>query len=231
MSDVYAIKLKSPIPETLYHRFMKFVGKKKEERILKFRRREDAERTLIGDVFIRTIICDRFHLENRKLTFEYNDFGKPFITNVPDFHYNLSHSGKWVVCAVDYYPLGIDVERIKPIDFSIAERFFSQTEYMDLMEKKEEERLGYFYDLWTLKESYIKARGKGLSLPLSSFSIRKNNATITIESESDESWYFMQYPIDPDYKFSVCAGNFHFPIEADILSPEELAEIIRLKGS
>lgn len=224
MCDVYAIELKSPIQDSLFHQFLQFVGKEKEERVLKFRRREDAERTLIGDVFIRTVICNQFHLENRDLKFEVNDYGKPFVQNIPDFHYNISHSGKWIACAVDISPLGIDVETIRPIDFSIAERFFSKTEYKDLMEKQEEERLEYFYDLWTLKESYIKARGKGLSLPLDSFSIRKNKTGITIIKENDDPCYFMQYPVDPGYKFSVCAGNFHFPVQVEILSPEALAD-------
>ncbi|MBN2533250.1 MAG: 4'-phosphopantetheinyl transferase superfamily protein [Spirochaetales bacterium] len=209
---------------------MKFVGEKKEERILKFRRREDAERTLVGDAFIRTIVCNQFHLKNSDLEFECNEYGKPFVMNIPDFHYNLSHSGKWVACAIDYEPLGIDVEGIRPIDFSIAERFFSKTEYEDLIAKPEQEQLEYFYDLWTLKESYIKARGKGLSLPLSSFSIRKDRTGITIESENEESWYFVQYPIDPGYKFSVCAGNFHFPVEVELLTPEELAGIMTSNG-
>jgi 4'-phosphopantetheinyl transferase len=118
------------------------------------------------------------------------------------------------------------VEQIKPIDFAIAKRFFSSTEYDDLMEKEEHERLNYFYDLWTLKESYIKARGKGLSIPLDSFSIRKHNTTITVTSNRDESWYFIQYPIGPEYKFSVCATTLHFPMDIEYLNPGELAEQI-----
>ena len=224
MSEVFAVELKDLLPDSLFQEFILFVGKKKEERILKFRRRIDAERTLIGDVLIRTIICNQFHIKNRELTFEYNKYGKPFLTNITDFHFNISHSGKWVVCAIDTSPVGIDVECIKSIDFSIAERFFSKKEYSDIMEKEGKERFEYFYDLWTLKESYIKARGKGLSIPLSSFTITKENGDITINSESDELWFFTQYSIGPDYMLSVCSRNNHFPPEINIISPFELAD-------
>ncbi|MBN2444820.1 MAG: 4'-phosphopantetheinyl transferase superfamily protein [Spirochaetales bacterium] len=226
MSDVFAVELKNQLPDFLFNKFMLFVGKKKEERILKFRRREDAERSLIGDVLIRSIICHQFQKRNCDIAFEYNSYGKPSLKDLDHIHFNLSHSGVWVACAIDSSPIGVDVENMRTIDYSIAERFFSPTEYNDIMEKEGRERFEYFYDLWTLKESYIKARGKGLSIPLSSFSIRKNHSEITISSNREETWYFMQYNIDPEYKFSVCAQNSHFPQNLTIMHPLELGDRI-----
>ena len=224
MINIYAVELSSPMEESLFQLFLGFVGKKKEERIMKFLRREDAERSLVGDVLIRVLICDHLGLHNSDIFFSYNEFGKPSLEYDTAFDFNLSHSGKWVACAIDTSPLGIDVECIRDIDFSIAERFFSHIEYGDIMERVGNSRLEYFYDLWTLKESYIKARGMGLSIPLSSFTIRKENGSITCYSELEETWYFRQYNIDPDYKFSVCANNIKFPGDIIILNPSQLTE-------
>nr|WP_084787523.1 hypothetical protein [Anaerobacillus alkalidiazotrophicus] len=55
------------------------------------------------------------------------------------FHFNVSHSGNWVVCATDNQPIGIDIEEIKPIDFQIVYSFFSETEIRDIEEKTENE--------------------------------------------------------------------------------------------
>jgi 4'-phosphopantetheinyl transferase len=76
-----------------------------------------------------------------------------------------------------------------------------------------EKRLSCFFDLWTLKESYIKAIGKGLSETLNLFTIDFSYKGIKLISakEEDAKWQFRQYEIDPAYKLSVCAGKDSFP--------------------
>jgi phosphopantetheinyl transferase len=88
-------------------------------------------------------------------------------------HFNISHSGGHVVCAVCDEPVGIDVEVVKPIDMNIANRFFSEDERERIFSGPEDERgrLGLFYDVWTRKESFIKMTGEGLSRPLKAFSV------------------------------------------------------------
>lgn len=87
---------------------------------------------------------------------------------------------------MDNLPVGIDVEQIKPIDIKISERFFSKQEFNKLLGKSYTEREPYFYELWTLQESYIKAVEKGLSIPLDSFTIRINGGNITVCSKKNE---------------------------------------------
>lgn len=103
-----------------------------------------------------------------------------------NIHYNISHSDKQVTGSTDNLPVGIDVEQIKPIDIKISERFFSKHEFNKLLGKSYTEREPYFYELWTLKESYIKAVEKGLSIPLDSFTIRINGGNITVCSKKNE---------------------------------------------
>lgn len=162
MLETYILNIDKDLSKDDFERLLGLVSEKKKERILRFHMFEDAQRSLLGDILARYAICKRLGVKNKDLSFGENEYGKPVLIAPLRIHYNISHSGDWVVCAVDDNPVGIDVEVIKPIDFKIAERFFSRDEYLALMSQPEEIRLKYFYIVWTLKESYIKAEGKGL---------------------------------------------------------------------
>ncbi|MFZ5987787.1 MAG: 4'-phosphopantetheinyl transferase family protein [Bacillota bacterium] len=212
MLEVYAVKINDEVERDKFEKVLHNLPEDKKEKIKKFRRFEDGLRALSAEILIRVIITTKLGIKNDEIVFETGQHGKPYLTGFDNFHFNLSHSGKWVVCAVSDLPVGIDVEQIKEIELNIANRFFSQIEAKDLFHKNENERLGYFFDLWTLKESYIKADGKGLSMPLNSFSFRVENDEIFFETDNElKDCYFKQYSIDRDYKLSVCSQVAKFP--------------------
>lgn len=194
-----------------FNNLMNYVSVEKRQRILKFRNFEDQQRSLLGDILARFSICLNYGLKNENLIFRKNDYGKPFFIAPDEFHFNISHAGHWVVCALDSHPVGIDVEVIKPIDFKIVESFFSKDEYFAFSNQDNKEKLKYFYNLWTLKESYIKAEGKGLSIPLDSFSIVMNNNTITVQGCSqNKNYFFKNFLLDNNSIFAICALNSEF---------------------
>jgi 4'-phosphopantetheinyl transferase len=179
MIETYIIEISRDIEKNDFDKLISFVSEKKKEQIMRFHKFEDAQRSLIGEILARYAICKRMGCKIKDLSFYTNDYGKPMLHDNPMIHFNVSHSGKWVVCVVGGNPSGIDVEEIKPIDITIAERFFTQNEYCAILSQPESSRIKYFYMLWTLKESYIKAIGKGLSIPLNSFEIILNNSDIS----------------------------------------------------
>jgi len=224
MLEVYAVKQDERVVSLKYERMLSYVSVEKRDRVKRFFRREDAERALIADVLIRSIICHKTNLNNSELRFEKDKYGKPFLKYLPNFHFNLSHSGEWIACAISDYAVGVDIEKVKPIDFGIAERFFSNEEYDELMSKRDEEQLSFFYDLWTLKESYIKAVGRGLHLPLDEFALIFKNGSVFLKSEIETSPYcFRQYNIDEQYKLSVCTLG---DVKEDILIIQSLDDIL-----
>lgn len=223
--NVYAVKVDFNIDQSLFYQLLNFVSQEKRDRILRFYKREDAVRGLFSDLLARYLIGSQLGIENHQISFGFNEYGKPFLKDHPHFHFNISHSGEWVVCATDHRPLGIDVEMIQPVDFNIAKRFFSQAEYLRLMGKNEPERLSYFFDLWTLKESYLKATSKGLSTDLASFSVINNNDGINIVSTNDSSiYYFKQYTVDVRYKLAVCAQHNNFANEVNLIDWERVVQ-------
>jgi len=208
MVDIYGIKIHKGINEIAFNNLLTLVAPEKKDRIKKFKFFNDAQRCLLGDSLARYVICNKLGIKNSQLKFSNNKYGKPVLLEPQGLNFNISHSGNWVVFAIDNKPVGIDVETIKPINFDIAKRFFTEVEYNDLMAKDDNERLRYFYTLWTLKESYIKSVGKGLSISLNSFAIHIEYDNIWINTNKKfSSCFFKLYEIDKDHIVAVCSQN------------------------
>lgn len=98
--------------------------------------------------------------------------GKPWLKNYPQIHFNISHGKDMVVCGVDRSPLGVDVEAVRPVRKNIFRRVLTKREqdWLKECEKYDGEDSWYrdFFRLWTLKESYAKAVGKGLAVDFTS---------------------------------------------------------------
>ena len=114
--------------------------------------------------------------------------GKPYFPALPDFHFNLSHSGELALCAVSPTPVGCDVETVSGIDLAVARRFFHPEERAWLFSLPEGEREAAFLRLWTCKESFIKAVGLGLALPLEDFSVSLGDAVTLRQGVDARPW-------------------------------------------
>lgn len=176
----------------------------RQRRAERYRRFEDSLRCVAADGLLRCA------LGTGAYTVETEPGGKPRITGRPDFHFNLSHSGDWVVLAWGDTPVGVDVERIRPdTDFrAVAKRFFSEEERRSL--EMAEDARGRFYALWTGKESWIKYTGTGLNCDLRSFSV--------LSPGEDRHVYTI--PLAEGYCLSLCTGEERYSLE--IIPAEKL---------
>jgi 4'-phosphopantetheinyl transferase len=222
--DIYGVKI-SNISEEKIEKLCLLIDENKRYRIEKFINKEDKIRTLIGELLLRTIIFEKLSIENKYITFEKNQYGKPYLKGHPKFQFNIAHSGDFVVCAIDSKPIGIDVEEVKDIQYKeIAESFFSASEFDYIIKEDVNVQLSKFYEIWTLKESYIKCCGQGLSIPLKSFSFdidKCQNIKVIIENEYGEH-VFKRLEIDDRYKMSICSLNSNLANEVVIISQKDL---------
>lgn len=208
MLEIYAIKQSEILDDDTFGHLLTYVSEEKRERINKYRIKSAAQQCLISDVLIRSVIHQKLRIDNTDIHFGKNKYGKPYLMGNEDFHFNVSHSNEWVVCAISDAPVGIDVEKIKPTDYNISERFFSEEEHNYIICKEGQQKLDSFYDLWTLKESYIKAIGKGLHMSLKDFSIVIFNGLIYLKDQIGCQFHnFKQFSVDMGYKLSVCLEN------------------------
>jgi len=207
--EIFAIKILDISQEKLENICL-LIDKEKRNRIRQFRHKEDKIRTMIAEILLRTKIIEKFDISNNYIMFKKNIYGKPYLEGKPNFNFNISDSGDFVICVIDDKTIGVDIEKVRHIEYKeIAKSFFSVSEF-DYIEKKQLNiQLDKFYEIWTLKESYIKCCGQGLSIPLDSFSIetdRYENIKAIANHEYKEH-IFMRFDIEPDYKMAVCSLN------------------------
>lgn len=152
--------------------------------------------------------------------FGLNEYGKPYIANPPhniDLRFNLSHTNGMAVLALALNrELGVDVEYLgrKETNTDIAERFFAPEEVLDFISQPEQQKSMRFLEYWTLKESYIKAIGMGLSCPLESFAFRPATTTrpptlIRVDDPSlrKQSWDVWQERVGADHLIALCVQS------------------------
>lgn len=207
--EVYSCKLPVSREDTVIETLLFHVSQERQSRLKRFVKIDDTYRSLIGDLLVRFAFQKRYGLIDGELKIATNDYGKPFLPEYPSFHYNISHSGEYVVCAVHDDAVGVDIEYIGPFDLRLAKELFNHDEYQEVLAN--EDSLTVFYDIWTLKESYIKAVGQGLSKPLKGFSIKKDsNKSIQITDMQTNrqvmDYECRQYKIE-GYRLAVCAHH------------------------
>lgn len=153
--------------------------------------------------------------------FALGEYGKPYLKK-GKLHFNLSHSGDWVLCALSDCEVGCDVEKRRPFDSRVLRRFAPEEQEDILSRKDENERENRFFRYWTLKESFLKATGQGLHLPLNGFRVIMGEEISVRQSFDDRSYYFKEYTELPDCCCAVCtAGAPELP-ELRILDLREL---------
>jgi len=159
-----------------------------------------------------------------EINIHFGEKGKPFVENLTDIHFNISHSGDYVVCAVSVNEVGIDVERKRKVNLRIAERYFSPAELLDLMKFDEEDRMNYFITLWTIKESYLKAIGEGLTQHLNSFTVTKNGDTYLLTDNDQAQHYGIRtFKLPDGFVMAVCSER---PFSLSEMKHVTLNEII-----
>jgi 4'-phosphopantetheinyl transferase len=147
--------------------------------------------------------------------FGYNGYGKPYIEHparCTGVRFNLSHCDGWIAIVIDEgIDVGVDVEVIRPMPdlLRVARRFFAPPEVADLHQTPEPARLERFFQYWTLKESYIKAWGVGLTLGLDRFWFQLDDAIRICFAEGFEDdparWAFTQQRLDATHWLATSA--------------------------
>lgn len=211
--EIYAVKI-SDISEEMLSELCLLIDSEKKSKVEKFVNKKDKIRTLIGEILIRTIIIENLNIDNKYINFNKNQYGKPYLKEYPNFNFNISHSGDYVLCAVDDKAIGVDVEEEKSIEYEeIAKSFFTTKEFDYIVNGDLKSQLDRFYEIWTLKESYIKCCGQGLSIPLKSFSIEidKYGNIKGISNNEYKEHIFKLFDIELGYKVAVCSLNKEIP--------------------
>ena len=106
------------------------------------------------------------------------------------------------------HPIGVDIEKVQPkYNQDIAERFFSADEAQALSQLSAEESMLGFYRVWSRKEAILKATGKGLSIPLSAFSVSVKEITEMVVLENNQHWTLIPLSLYAGYQSAVATNQ------------------------
>jgi len=204
---IYLIKIPKSPQKDLIKKGLLCLTEEENARFFKFKNTKDSLLYLTGRYFIKKIISEKIKTPIEKIIIKTTKFGRPILSKpkIKNFNFNISHSGDYVAVAISNKKIGVDIEKIKPIEMEIVKNYFAPEE-LKFIQKNKKNQLINFYKIWTLKESYIKAIGRGLSSPLKSFyfEINKNRIKINLKKKKPSYWHFKTYMLNEDYCLAIC---------------------------
>lgn len=177
----------------------------------------------LSHAMLRLVLSEYAPVRPQEWQFTTGKWGKPEICGPAldtPLWFNLSHTDGFAACVAGRVrQLGVDVEnmtRVTSCD-ELARRFFAAAEYQYLRNLPPELQRDAFFRIWTLKEAYIKAEGKGLSIPLDSFHFHfSDKVTLQLNGElTPGGWSFFEFQPGSDYRISIGAqksGNSGFQV-------------------
>lgn len=163
--------------DQMQHAFENLLSPEEKLKNERYRHEKDRQLHLMARWMCRTVLS-RYVPEIMPLQWQFqpNIHGKPEVIGPKKMdgrlYFNITHTEGVVVMAVSQNgQVGVDVERVgRPMDYlGMSRRFFAEIEAEAVRNSSETERSELFYRIWTLKEAYVKAIGKGLAHALDSF--------------------------------------------------------------
>ena len=201
-----------------------------ESRAARYHREIDRQYFIAARATLRQMLGSYLKTNPAALTFTYSEKEKPSLGGAEAFsgiEFNISHSGSIALLAfARERESGVDVEQIRR-DFDttqIASPFFSAAEQKQLAALPEEQRSEAFFFCWTRKEAYIKATGKGLSLPLHQFDVslapKEQNALLACRPDPYErvKWLMRDIPVPEGYAAAICVSGTGWNLVEGIVS-------------
>ena len=168
-------------------------------------KRLETKASLLGaGLLLQAVLKKEYGLSDFEIRTD--EFGKPSVKDRPDIRFNLSHSGDIAVCTVSDTDCGADIENTTaPHEtMNLANRFFSRNEYFAMMLSPDPNEA--FCRLWTLRESYVKMRGKGFAIGLSTLRCDFHRGVCSLYENHilQEDAFFHEVKNIPGYRLSVC---------------------------
>lgn len=202
----------------LIRRYHGLLSDEERERQQRFYFGIDRHCYLVARALVRTVLSRYEPITPRDWQFTTNAYGRPEIAAIHGeaarLRFNISHTNSLILMGVAYQRrLGVDVEndRLREAPLEAAQKFFAEREILDLYALPPMKRKERFFAYWTLKESYIKARGMGLSLPLDRFCFHfpsDEHVRLSVDeslADSASMWWIWQFrPLD-DHVGALCS--------------------------
>lgn len=210
----------SQIDESLMSEYRKLLSETERAQEMRMYFNRDRCRYLVTRALVRIVLSKYAPVAPEDWVFALSQYGKPSISRphsfAADISFNITHGGNLIIIAVTRgIDIGVDTEsissRLAPL--GVLKSSFSSSEISSILSLSEDEKNQRFYEHWTLKEAYVKARGLGTYIPLEAvdFDLKKEGLielkVDPIWSDQSSRWYLWQLWPDDEHVVAVCAEN------------------------
>lgn len=213
MNKLYFLSIDETIDKTSFYKLFLHISKERQEYIKHLTSDIDKKLSLFAELMIRMIAMEHLEISNSKILFSKSQYGKPFIKGHAEFQFNISHTKCGIIVMISDKTVGADIEKIKPAEIKIANRFFTNYE-QDYIIECSNKLNECFFEIWTKKEAYVKYAGKGFSISLRSFDVFDEMISRKLQT----------FNID-GYIVSICAESINEECEIVRLKEEQLKNI------
>lgn len=185
----------------------KILNEEEKNKAQRFRLEKHQQRFIIARSSLKRILSLYLSIPPQKIDFQYNTYGKPQLLeniNKINLQFNISHSENIAIYGITCQNLiGVDIEYMRPMSEAenLAKRFFTQKEFVAMSKLSSAEKNREFFKLWTGKEAYLKAIGKGISGGLDKVEISSHEPRKFIRlPESNQTNYNLFY-LTPEHNY------------------------------
>lgn len=215
MIEVVVVQMRKRLSTTWVEKQLALLPEGEQTRLLKYRRWQDQQASLIGRVLSKTKLSELLHVPRESLQINRDEHGRLRLENQPFWEgdFNLSHSNDLIACAVTKSgKIGVDVQYIKPIDLDVAKQFLNSEELQYSERVHRDKLIEFIYQIWTLKEAYLKSNGIGLLRDPRTFGFNMSLWPQNILKVNDEQAVFQEesffhtHPLSGGYQLAICTS-------------------------
>ncbi len=174
----------------------------------RWKSRASRARAVGAELLLNWVFKGLLPEEKFPLHYERNSYGKKYLKD-HSYHFNVSHSGDYVACALSDQPVGIDIQECRTVRDEVVQRFFAAAEQQDLAACTETDRANRILSYWVLKESYVKMLGKGLTYLRKGCFLEIGSSIRMHDKENPRSCRFQLWEDIPNYRMAVCVDTLN----------------------
>ena len=223
MINQYALKFDKPLTPNQLKRLLLIVTENRRLKSEKYLSIKDKERCLLSEALLIHVLEKYYHNFN-KIQLTYTKYGKPLLKN-SILNFNISHSGNWIVCSIGNNPVGVDVEEIRKLNIKWIYKMFSEIEQKYFTDNDIKEEQNLFFKLWTLKESYVKFNGRGLSYSFDRFWIDVRNLIVFDEGRRIKNVSFYSDKLDGSHLYALCHDSRESVRDVQVIDIQNILDI------
>jgi len=198
--NIFFTSFNNPLEPSLFSAYLSVLSPELKEKNSRYIRWQNRHSHLFGRLLLIEALKN-LGIENDIWNYvEYNSYHRPYLT-LNEYDFNISHSGNFVTCAIGKnVKLGIDIEENRNVNFKNFQTVMTPCQWDEI--NNANYPVKEFFKYWTIKESVIKADGRGFSIPLDELEVKNN-----IVEYDDKSWFVQELEINSDYSAALATNQ------------------------